>query len=74
MSKQNNSVAKELRRAIRQARRRGMTQYKIAKAAGMAQAQLGRIARGENVPTLTTAERIVQAIGCRIVIVAIVVN
>ena len=72
MSKQIKSVADDLRRAITQAEKRGMTRYAIAKAAGMPQSQVGRIASGESVPKLDTAERIASAIGCRLSIVPIV--
>ncbi|MGH7177758.1 MAG: helix-turn-helix domain-containing protein [Tepidisphaeraceae bacterium] len=69
MSKRNKGIAHELRRAIAQAERRGLSQYAIAKAAGMPQSQVGRVASGESVPTLDTAERIARAIGCKLAIV-----
>jgi DNA-binding phage protein len=64
------SIAEQLRKAISQAERRGTTRYQIAKSAGLPQSQIARVASGESVPTLTTAESIASAIGCRIVIVA----
>ncbi|MCC6421592.1 MAG: helix-turn-helix transcriptional regulator [Gemmataceae bacterium] len=66
MSKRKTSVAVELRKAIRAAERRGQTQYAIAKAAGVSPSVLARIARGENLPRLDTAERIAAAIGQRL--------
>ena len=72
MSKRSKSVTGELRAAIAQAERRGITRYAIAKAAGMPQSQVGRIATGESVPKLDTAERIAQVIGCRLAITSIV--
>ena len=51
MSKRQVSAAEQLRRAIRQAERRGVTHYQIAKAAKMPQSQLSRIARGETCRT-----------------------
>jgi DNA-binding phage protein len=61
-------IVEDLRKAIRQAGKRGITHYQIAKAAEMPQSQLSRVASGETVPTLTTAERICKAIGCQLVI------
>jgi len=72
MSKRQQSIAEDLRWAIAQAEKRGVTRYKIAKAAGMPQSQIGRIASGESVPKLDTAERIAQVIGVRLAIVPIV--
>jgi DNA-binding phage protein len=66
------SISEQLRKAIAQAERRGITRYQIAKLAGMPQSQVGRVASGESVPTLDTAERIALAIGCRFSIVPIV--
>jgi transcriptional regulator with XRE-family HTH domain len=72
MSKRTMSIAEDLRTAIAQAERRGMTRYAIAKAAKMPRSQLTRIASGETVPKLDTAERIALVIGCRVAIVPIV--
>lgn len=69
MRKQPRSVAEELRLAIAQAERSGMTRYAIAKATGMPQSQIGRVASGETVPKLDTAERIASAIGYRLTII-----
>ena len=67
MSK-SKGIAHELRRAIRQVEKRGLTRYQIAKAAGMPQSQVGRIASGESIPKLDTAERIALAIGYRLIL------
>lgn len=72
MSKKLKSAADELRKAIARAERAGLTQYAIAKAAGMPQSQVKRVASGESIPTLDTAERIALAIGCRVTITPIV--
>jgi DNA-binding phage protein len=68
----SNDVAAELRKALARAQRQGQTLYRIAKLARMHQSQLGRVASGETVPKLDTAERIARAIGCRIIIAPIV--
>jgi len=57
------SIADDLRRAIAQAERKGQTRYAIAKAAGLAESQVLRIAKGETIPTLDTAERLAKGIG-----------
>lgn len=72
MSKKQSSIVDELKAAIRQAEKAGKTRYQIAKAAGMPQSQVGRIASGESVPTLATAERIAVAIGFRLSLISIV--
>ena len=72
MSKKITSIAGDLRKAIAQAEKRGMTRYAIAKAAKMPRSQLTRIATGETVPKVDTAERIALVIGCRMAIVPIV--
>ena len=72
MSKRTTSIAGDLRKAIAQAEKRGMTRYAIAKAARMPRSQLTRIATGETVPKVDTAERIALVIGCRMAIVPIV--
>jgi transcriptional regulator with XRE-family HTH domain len=72
MSKKPKSIADELRKAIAKAERAGQTKYAIAKAAGMPRSMMTRIASGESVPTLDTAQRIADAIGCRILIVSVV--
>lgn len=74
MSKRSKSIVDDLRRAIAQAERRGMTKYAIAKAAKMPRSQMTRIASGENVPKLDTAERVAQVIGYRLALVPIVAS
>lgn len=74
MSKRANNIAGELRKAIKAAERAGTTQYRLAKAAGMPQSQFGRVASGETIPTLTTAQRIASALGLRLALVPIVVK
>jgi DNA-binding phage protein len=71
MKKRSKSIAEDLRRAIAKAERGGMTRYRIAKTAKMNESQLKRVADGVTVPTLTTAERIAEAIGCRLTIMPI---
>jgi transcriptional regulator with XRE-family HTH domain len=66
MSKRQVSIGEQLRKAIKQAERAGVTRYQIAKAAGMPQSQVGRIASGESVPKLDTAERIAKVVGYRL--------
>jgi transcriptional regulator with XRE-family HTH domain len=71
MSKNKSSIVEQLRKAIARAERAGMTRYQISKVTGMPQSQVGRIASGETVPKLDTAERIAQAIGCKLAITPI---
>jgi transcriptional regulator with XRE-family HTH domain len=68
MSRKNQAAAEQLRRAIREAERRGVTRYQMAKMAKMPQSQLSRIATGESVPKLDTAERIAGAIGYTLIV------
>ena len=74
MTKRTNGIVDDLRKAIAQAELRGVTRYQIAKRAAMPQSQVGRIASGETVPKLDTAERIARAIGCRLAIVTLIAN
>jgi transcriptional regulator with XRE-family HTH domain len=67
----STSIAVELRRAIREAERGGVSRYRIAKAAGLEQSQVARIRSGETVPTLTTAERLAKGLGLRLALVPI---
>jgi transcriptional regulator with XRE-family HTH domain len=46
----------------------GLTGYSIAKASGVSESTVGRTLRG-NVPTLDTADRLLAALGLRLVIV-----
>ena len=68
MAKQPQPIVEQLRDAIRQAERRGVTQYQIAKAARVHQSQLTRFMAGETIPRLQTAERLIAAIGGRLLI------
>ena len=63
------SIVEQLRKAIAQAERAGMTRYQIAKAVKMPQSQIGRIASGENVPRLDTAAKVAAAIGYNLALV-----
>lgn len=72
MSNRSKNIVEELRRAIAQAEKRGVTRYQIAKLTGMPQSHVGRIATGETVPKLDTAERIAKAIGLRLAIIPMV--
>jgi DNA-binding phage protein len=68
MAKRTKSIEVELRQVIAQAQRQGQTRGAIADRAGMPRSQLTRIATGESVPILTTADRVLRAIGYRLVI------
>lgn len=72
MAKRQVSVTVELRRAIAQAGKRGVTRYRIAQVTGMPQSQVGRIASGETEPLLGTAEKIARSIGYKLALVPIV--
>jgi DNA-binding phage protein len=69
--KKTQDVAAELRRAIARSEKHGMTRYAIAKAAKMPRSQLTRVATGETLPRIDTAERIATAIGCRLVLTSV---
>ncbi|MGH7177928.1 MAG: helix-turn-helix domain-containing protein [Tepidisphaeraceae bacterium] len=71
MSKRRKGIVDELRRAIARAEREGMTRSRIASVAGMPRSQLTRVATGETVPILHTAERIARAVGCKLVLVRV---
>ena len=59
-------IADQLRQAIRAAEARGLTQYAIAKAAGIDRSQLTRLFKSTVAPRLDTAERIADACGMRL--------
>lgn len=63
MSNPNLTILKQLRQALAQAERRGMTRYRIAKTAGVAPVIITRIMRLTTRPRLDIAERIAQAVG-----------
>jgi transcriptional regulator with XRE-family HTH domain len=54
-----------------QARRKqiGLTQKQVALAAGITGNNYARIERGEDIPSLTTFERIAAALGCEVLLV-----
>ncbi len=64
--KRQKSITQRLRTAIAQAEKHGQSRYAIAKAAQIRYGQLCRIAEGENLPRLDTAEKIAKAIGLRL--------
>jgi transcriptional regulator with XRE-family HTH domain len=66
MSKRQVNVAEQLRKAIALAERKGQSRYAIAKAAGIRYSMLVRIAEGENLPRIDTAEKLASAIGRRL--------
>lgn len=63
-----SKITEQLRAAIRDAEKRGMSRYQIGKAAGVALPVVIRIADGVNVPRLDIAEKIAHAIGKRLII------
>ncbi|MAE61020.1 MAG: transcriptional regulator [Planctomycetaceae bacterium] len=63
MPKKPQDIVEQLRRAIRDAEKRGLSQYAIAKAAGVHRAQLMRLMTGTVAPRLDTAQRMADAVG-----------
>ena len=63
MSRQGTDIVEQLRQAIHDAEKRGLSQYAIAKAAGVHRAQLMRLMTGTVAPRLDTAHRIADAVG-----------
>ncbi len=59
----------QLRAAIARAEDGGMSRYAIAKAAGLDHSAIRRVADGNVIPRLDTAERIAAAVGCRLRVV-----
>ena len=59
------SIGEQLKRAIEQAERRGLTRYQIAKLSGISEGQLSRLFNGTVTPRTDTAERIAAALGYR---------
>ncbi len=66
MARKQRPIVVRLREAIRDAEKRGITQYRIAKESGVSAGQLSRLMHGKVAPRLDTAERIARAIGCEI--------
>lgn len=64
-------IAAELRQAIAQAQRQGMTRYAIAKKAGITPIMLARIANGERGMKLETAEKIATALDLQLTLLPI---
>ena len=56
------NITEQLRRAVRQAERRGMSRWAIAKGAGVHVSQLRRIMDEGQIPRLDTAERLCAAL------------
>lgn len=67
--KRSKSIVDDLRRAVAQAQRRGVSRYRMAKDTGLSQAMLSRFMAGKTVPMLDTAQRIAQGVGRRLVLV-----
>jgi transcriptional regulator with XRE-family HTH domain len=63
MSKKKPSLTDTLRAAIRQS---GLTNYRIAKATGIDEANLGRFARGELSIRLDKADKLAAYLGLRL--------
>ena len=67
MSK-SKSLVERLKDEIRKAEKRGLTRYRIAQISGVSQGQLSKIVSGKIVPKLDTAEKIIRALGKKILI------
>jgi transcriptional regulator with XRE-family HTH domain len=63
------TVQRQLIDAMRRAERRGLTRYKIACKTGISQATLSHIIHGKAIPRLDRAEKIAEAMGCRIALI-----
>lgn len=66
MAKRPQPIVKQLIRAVRDAEKRGITRYRIAKDAGVEQSQISRLMSGESIPRLDTAEKIAKALDLRL--------
>jgi transcriptional regulator with XRE-family HTH domain len=66
-----NSLVGQLRAAIRAAEKRGVSRYRIARLSGVSEGQLSRLMHGSVAPRLDSAERIVHALGRKIVILPV---
>jgi DNA-binding phage protein len=69
MSRKATSATGQLRKAIASAEKEGMTRSKIAATAGMPRSQVKRVADGDTIPTMETAERIAKAVNHQIIVV-----
>lgn len=56
-------ILDQLRQAMAQAQRGGLTQYRLAERAGVDRATVLRLSRGEGVTTLRTAARLADELG-----------
>lgn len=66
----HSGIAQELRDAIAKAEAGGVSRYRIAKAAGLAQTAVHRCADGVTMPRIDVAERIAKAAGYRLTLLA----
>ena len=62
MPRKTKSIADQLRQAIRQAERRGVTRYQIAKEAEIAQSTLSQFFHGDGQLRLDIAESVARAV------------
>jgi ribosome-binding protein aMBF1 (putative translation factor) len=69
MNKRQVNIVKQLQQVVRQGERAGMSRYRLSQVSGVEQAVLSKLVHGTRVPTLHTAEKIVRALGKRMVIV-----
>ena len=63
MPRRPKPIDQQLRDAIAQAERRGITRYRLAKLSGVAERNVGMIANGDTIPRLDTADKLVRALG-----------
>ncbi len=63
-------IVAELRRAIAEAEKLGTSRAMMAAAAGMPRAMIYRIADGETLPRIDTAERLANAMGLQLRLVS----
>jgi len=70
MPQKPTTITKELLKAIRDAEKRGITRYQIAKVSGVSEAQLSKMVKRLHVPKIDTAEKIAKALGLKIVLVS----
>jgi transcriptional regulator with XRE-family HTH domain len=68
MAKQPKGIVEQLRQAIRAAEKRGTTRYRLAQVSGVTEGGLSRLVAGENIPRIDTADRILRALGKRLLI------
>lgn len=66
---QHKPIIDQLRAAIREAERRGVTQYRLAADAGIDRAQILRLMNGAVDPRLATAEKIAAGAGYRLALI-----